>query len=618
MAKAYRQIQTGTLHRSFELKRDGINDEKRTVELAFSSETPVERYFGTEVLDHNASSVDLSRLNKGGALLVDHSTRDQIGVVENARIDSDKIGRATVRFGKSARANEIFQDVKDGIRSLVSVGYRINKMVTETDDKDVETLRATSWTPLEISLVSIPADASVGIGRAEEKTFTTQIELKPMRILHSPEGADGGTAAVTTPPAQAVNVTEIRADAAKANNLRCKEINAIADKAVARCPEVATMARAAVENGDSVEAFRTAAFEKLSGAKPLAVSSVEVLTDARDLKKYSLSRAILAAAKGDTSGFEFDVSQDIAKLRGKEAKGFYIPTEILQQRALSVNTATAGGFLVGTELKSGELIELLRNRTVVENMGCRRMAGLVGNVAIPKIAGAATAYWLPETGTVTESDQSFGQLVLTPHRLVVDTAFSKELLAQNAVSTEAIVRDDINRVSNIALDLAALAGTGNAGQPLGVLNTPNLSTAVTFSAAATWAKILTFETNVATNNADLGSIGWIVSPGTRGKWKNITKVASSQYSNFLWDNGENGEGQVNGYRALVTNQVPSNKVFYGNWNDLILASWAGIDVVVDPYSLKKSGQIEITMTQWADVGVRHPVSFCVSTDSGAQ
>jgi HK97 family phage prohead protease len=150
---------------TFELDRASIDKAARTVALSFSSEAPVERWFGSEILDHTPSAVRLGRLNNGGALLMDHDRSDQIGVVESATIGKDKKGRAVVRFGKSARAEEIFQDVLDGIRRLVSVGYRIHKTETKQEGGGVESVRVTDWEPFEISIVSIPADDSVGVGR---------------------------------------------------------------------------------------------------------------------------------------------------------------------------------------------------------------------------------------------------------------------------------------------------------------------------------------------------------------------------------------------------------------------------------------------------------------------
>lgn len=152
---------------AFEIRADRVDDNQRTVQLTFSSEEPYERWWGTEILDHSAGAVRLDRLNSGGALLMDHNTRDQVGVVERAWIEGRK-GHAIVRFGRSARAIEIFQDVKDGIRKLVSVGYRILDLVLERSTEEAETYRARDWEPYEISLVAVPADPTVGVGRDGE------------------------------------------------------------------------------------------------------------------------------------------------------------------------------------------------------------------------------------------------------------------------------------------------------------------------------------------------------------------------------------------------------------------------------------------------------------------
>lgn len=157
-----------------QMNRDGLSRvmdvrsvdvDGRTVELAFSSEAEVERYFGIEILDHSPSSVEMERLNDKAPLLMDHNMTDQIGVVVSATIDMDRVGRATVRLGKSERASDILRDIQDGIRAHVSVGYRVHEM-TLTESRDGESVyTVTRWEPYEISIVSVPADTSVGIGR---------------------------------------------------------------------------------------------------------------------------------------------------------------------------------------------------------------------------------------------------------------------------------------------------------------------------------------------------------------------------------------------------------------------------------------------------------------------
>lgn len=171
-----RDIATGdkspALFRDLPIDKRTIDEEARTVEIAFSSETPIRRWGEDEILDHSDESVRLERARTDGPLLVDHNWSDQIGTIEEIRIDADRVGRAVVRFGNSARASEIFQDVVDNIRKSISVGYRIYKYIREVneDDDSVDIYRVTDWEVLEISFVSVPADVAVGVGRSESQT----------------------------------------------------------------------------------------------------------------------------------------------------------------------------------------------------------------------------------------------------------------------------------------------------------------------------------------------------------------------------------------------------------------------------------------------------------------
>jgi HK97 family phage prohead protease len=267
-----------------------IDQEKRTVELAFSSETPVERWYGNEVLDHGPKAVRLGRMRQGGALLMDHNTSDQVGVVESVRIDADRTGRAVMRFGKSARAQEIFQDVVDGIRKNVSVGYRVLAAVLESSKDGVETYRITDWEPYEISLVSVPADATVGVGRSADSAPDT---------LNKPETRTMSEETKQTPAAPAVDPRAEQQRGADTEHKRVADILAIGDQYGDKFPAVRELAAAAVRNKMSVDEFRAQALEKLAAApKPTA----EIGMDDKEVKRYSLVRALnVLANPGDAS-----------------------------------------------------------------------------------------------------------------------------------------------------------------------------------------------------------------------------------------------------------------------------------------------------------------------------
>ncbi len=166
-----RHLTNGRAERALLVERAAIDEEARTVQLAFASETPYERWWGVEILDVTATSMRQGRLRSGANLLMDHDSRDVVGVVESVEIGTDRVARAVVRFGRSARAEEVWQDVRDGIRRNVSFGYMVHKAVlVETGNDGPDTYRVTDYEPFEISLVSVPADASVNLTHAAAAT----------------------------------------------------------------------------------------------------------------------------------------------------------------------------------------------------------------------------------------------------------------------------------------------------------------------------------------------------------------------------------------------------------------------------------------------------------------
>lgn len=616
--------------REMTFKRDAVNVEKRTVELAFASETPVERYFGAEVLDCTSKACDMSRLNDGAPLLWNHDTATVLGVIERAEIGPDKVGRATVRFSKSPAAEQYFQDVQDGILRKVSVGYRVKSMVLrESDTEEGDTYLVDGWEPYEISLVSLPADNSVGVGRS-----ATEPATKPIITMSEPIAAP----AAILPP---VDVQAAVNAATGSEATRCAEILAISDQF--NVP--AEKRNEAIKNKTPLDSFRKYVMEEIVGTKPIVQPNPDVGLNAKEKKRYSLLGAMNRLASGMSlkGTLEGDASDAAAKLYKRETQGngFIIPHDMsahadketslalmrispaFAKRALEASVFTGAGAFVQTDVLGGSLIELLRNKTLLNQLGCINLTGLQGNVAIPKQTGAASAYWLDETTSVTRSQQAVSQLGLTPKRLSAGTAYTKQFLAQSSIDPEAFVRNDLMQILAIAKDLAGIAGQGGA-QPTGIINTPNVNK-VSFSAAATLAKVLSFETAIMTANADIGALNWLTNITVRNKWKTIAQLGST-FPIFLCG----PDNKANGYSVNVTNQVPitasvgtnsfsvDNQVIFGAFNQAIMADWAGMDVVVDPYSLALQNQVAITVCILTDFGLRHPESFAISTDSGAQ
>lgn len=334
----------------------------------------------------------------------------------------------------------------------------------------------------------------------------------------------------------------------------------------------------------------------------------------QEQKRYSFLRALRAQASPndrraqDAAAFERECSQEVAKQRGQEARGIYVPMDVFgsasERRDLNVTTGTAGGNVVDTVLMAGSFIELLRNRAIVMGLGATVMDGLVGDVAVPKQTGGATAYWInSEGGAPTESQQTIGQVSMTPRTIGAFTDYTRNLLLQSSIGVENFVRGDLAQVLAIGIDLASIHGTGSSGQPTGIANTSGINT-VSFSTSGspTWAEMVEFETEAELDNAPMNAVSFLMEPTLKGTLKTTKKDAGSGI--FLMEGNE-----VNGYPVAVTNQVTDDTAFFGDWSQLMVGMWGGLDLLVDPYTASTTGTVRVVALQSMDVAVRHAVAF---------
>lgn len=598
-------MKLGVQFRSAVIERESVSVESRTVRFSCASESPVERYYGDEVLDHSPSSIRLGRMKDGAPLLMSHDGDEQIGVVEGCEISDRKL-YVTVRFSKGEAGQAALDDVRDGIRRNVSVGYRVYRMALESQKEDRKVYRVLDWEPFEVSLVSVPADSSVGIGRANTaEENEVQLQERKIEIMSD---------TTTTTPAQPVDANAVL----KVERARVAEIRQLGD--AYKFPQDAAEA---IERGASVEEFRSVLLSRL-GAKPVNIKPAMPLQEMEQEAKrsYSLMRVVCALAESkEPGGFESEVSQELRKNRLNRAGGFTVPSEMfgIHRRTMTANVGSAGGYTVNEDVLGAEFIAKLDNEPKVEQAGARRLTGLVGDIVIPKQTGGATAYWLGETAEASTSDLAFGQLNMTPHRLQCVVPMTKQLMAQSSMDIEAMAREDATKRLAIAIDLAALQGAGSSGQPKGLFtldtSTSGINT-VTYSAAATFAKTREAIAAILADNAATGPITWLVDPSTWAKWS--TKSIDTGSGQFLWQ-GTDMAGSVGGYRGLVSQHVAAtSKTICGVFSELLLGYWDGIDIIVDPYTRKKEGIVEVSATVYCDVQCRHPQAFCVSTDSGAQ
>jgi len=559
----------------------------RTYEFPFSSENPVARYFGNEVLSHETKAADLSRLNDGAPLLFNHDVDRVIGVVETARIDEKlKRGYARVRFSKNEFAQEVLADVKDGILRNVSFGYSIDKM----EERGSGNFVATAWSPYEISMVSIPADKTVGIGRSLLLTNPAAPAAPTPEPLPNMESA--------TP-----DLAVVRAEAVEAERSRISSINSLCTK-----HGMVDLGQQLIESGRSIDEARAAVLDKINTyQEPVTMSVADIGMSEKESRSFSFLRAInyLAnptdRAARESAAFEIEASDAAAAKLGRQSRGITIPQDVLR-RDLSVGTASAGGNLVATDLDAGSFIDLLRNASALDQAGATVLTGLVGNVAIPRQSGAATAYWVAESGAPTESQQTVDQVSLTPRTVAAFTDYSRRLMLQSSIDVENMVRNDLARVLALKIDVAGLYGTGNSSEPLGLKLTTGVGTEDFAADTPTFAEVVALESDVAGANALTGSPVYLMNAAMRGALK--TKAKDTGSGLFVM------EGDlVNGYRGILSNQVASNDLWFGNFADLIIGYFSGLDLMVDPYTHSTSGTVRVVAMQDCDIAVRHPESF---------
>jgi HK97 family phage major capsid protein len=365
----------------------------------------------------------------------------------------------------------------------------------------------------------------------------------------------------------------------------------------------------------------------------------------KELRNYSLARAILVSAdnqegseRAERSCFELEVSQTIEKtVTGKRYGGIFVPWNIgageferkgpksIKTRAgLSSNVATTGQELKFTA--PGDFLEYLYNRMRVKELGATTVTGLRDNVAYPKQTGKATGSWVAENpgADAADSNLTLGQVPSSPKTYQSSTSYSRQLLAQAALDVDTLVRQDLARDMALAADFAAIAGPTGGASPVGIMNTTGVQSFVVASdsgngGAMAYIDVLKMIEGLEDVKADqLGDPGWLTTPGIKADLKNTTRLANT-IALPVWGDDDT----VGGYTARSSNQVPktgvrgstanNHAVILGVWKSLVIGMWgSGFELVVDPFTLKKQGMIELTTFAMTNIVLKYPQAFVVA------
>ena len=605
-----RKLKIGeTEKRSMLITRDTFNAESRTVEVAFSSEKGVSRWFGEEVLSHDPDAVNLGRMENGGAVLVGHDHSDQVGVVDSVRIDSDRKGRAVLRFSRSDRGQEIMNDVEDNIRTLVSVGYSIDKYEVEERAGQSDLVTVTRWTPNEISFVPVPADETVGKNRAiDDNVNPTETQVIPMELTPEQKEAkrlkdEADKLAITT-------------KARKDEQARIRSINEINE--AFDIESVTTLSRSAISEGMSTEEFNRQALDLVgihnNAARSESTHDGNVDLTANDQSNFSLMRLMDALstptdrAAQERAAFELEVCSAAVQGFGTDfiARGAFIP-EVALSRAQNVGTATAGGDLVAQNLLAGEFIELLKNKSATMGAGMKVLSGLVGNYDLPRNTGGINMGWLSgEDADAPEDEATFDQIAMTPKDAAVFTEMTRRSMQQTTPAVEGMVRENFASAFALGIDTAVLYGTGAAGQPTGIANTANINTLTLATAGqATYLELVAMMKLLMEDNAFINAPRWMHEANLWEYFNTASKQAGGTEGNFVMDTA----GLIKGLPAVNSQQVQSNDLFLGDFSQVVMGEWGGLEVNVDPFTHSLKGRMRFIAFKTIDLACRHPESF---------
>ncbi|MGY5463436.1 phage major capsid protein [Citrobacter koseri] len=569
---------------------NAIDESSRTVELSFASETPVEREInGTlynEILLCNPENVVLNRLNDGSPVLVEHDPLRQVGIVENARVDMDKVCRATVRFSTLGSAQTIFGMIVEGIRPKISVGYNIRDYYFEGNN-----LIVTRWEPYEISSVSTPADISVGIGRSLNSN--NEINLEDHQFMEEQENKE-----IVEEQPEAIEEEVITQEV--------KDVDTEAERSLS----IETIVDAVKESlNKDVEEKRVRELQSISGV--LGINTEEAIKNGVSVEEFkrSLNKEIQSIDKDIKMTQKSLIEQGLRSLKGevneldsfeKGTRGYNTNmNEMVRSTANTTSTVTAAG-LVKEQLSDSYIRELLAH-TVLGQLPVTVFGGLagLGNFSIPVANGMTPgARFYGEDEAVEDGFESFTKITLKPKMFAAGIKITKAMLLSNA-ATERYVTDELLRQCADGLEKAVFAQLSTTvpvveTEEVGVITEADVQAAIEA---------------LGTANVDVNRCVAIVHPAMLAKLRQyavlgntaaVSAVAGHRYEMWLCDE----------VKVIESTFVDQDTVLIGDFSELIFANWNdGQELDFDDTTYRSAQTIAIRSFQYLDTAIAHEESF---------
>lgn len=631
--------------RQFFARATAIDQDARTAEMSFSSELPVHRFWGYEILSHDPGAIRMDRAANGIPFCNNHETSDQRGRVEGFRCDADKVTRGTVRFSRTQAGQDFFTDFADGIRCETSIGYRVHsfeEIPPERMSPELKTMclenkcgayLADDWEPLEVSSAPVPADPSVGAGRSKsmnvdergEKPLVQTQDQAPSTPTPSPSGGSRMEPKTTE-------------EVLREERERVSAIDALGKRLVGRIAKIDELAAQAIAQGTSIAEFKGMIADRTADGQAVFTPESELGLSNKEQQRFSLLRLIQSQIKnsGIEAPFERECSNEIAKRTGQTPKGFLVPWDIQNRTfdvpisgpadleklaaianraglyhaartAMTTASATAAGNVVATLLRPDLFIDLLRNASVAGKVGVETIVGLIGNIDLPRQTAASTFSWLAQTAQTSASNLTVDKVTLTPQEGRAYQEYSRMLLLQATPSIEMLVQNDLFKVALLGIDQAVFFGAGHASQqPKGIAIESGIGS-VDCSQGVSWPQVVQFETLIRTSNVQ-NDLKWVMRPTVKGILK--TRPKTLQFPMFLMDD----QNRCNGYDSVASSQITDQYLFLGDFTWEILAYWGNMDLLVNPYIKDDYAQTRVSVYVDVDSALRQAGAVAMSSN----
>ncbi|HAW8363513.1 TPA: phage major capsid protein [Escherichia coli] len=625
---------------------EGQNDQYE-FEIAFSSEQPYQRQFWDEqnqemvvldeILVHTPEAVDLSRLNNNAPLLFNHNFDNHLGVVCDARIDADNVGRALVKFSKHGTlANDVRNKVIEGTMEKISVGYDIKEYHI---DYAKGQLIVTKWAPYELSFVTVPADDTVGLNRSlntitvnleakrdmtkeqieeiKEEKEVAQVEETPVEENKEPEveetqerqaeeneenenledGKDAEHPESVDDDSSTVRETEEIKEEREAAPVEEEEIEEVAERSEEDELEIREIARElniddeelkrALANKEMTpEAFRTKALNNITNAQ----RNNEQIKDSKMEKTFDLNNVIRSLVDGAALGAneaEFSaMAAGAAMQRGRAARGgsVFVPTAAMRAAA-DGNTKTTLEAVTDEKLLNDSYVAMLLPESVLGRLGVKVLSGLTSPTAIPKMTASSVESFgfVDENGAAPEGKAEFANVKMAPKTFAGGNPISRQSL-KTVPGIATLITDHINQAVRIKLEQLILSDKDNARGPAGVIKQLVDASRVEKKAAFSYKDFLKEIAKLTDAGVPAQAIKFAMSGAT-----------AAELESTLKDNGVSGyiieNGKLAGYEVVTSGVIPVDHIVLGDFSAITIGEWGGLELDLDDSTYRAQGAI---------------------------